>query len=82
MGTAGRFHGLAGQEGRGSVTGLVLLWSGQAFPENWKIQPWFLNGAQVGDPGEQPNPSLWHQVLEEVRGPVPSLASVFPWGWQ
>lgn len=71
-----------GQQGHGNVTGLVLLWSGQAFPENQKILPWLPNGAQVGDAGEQLNPRLWHQALEEVRGAVHSLSSCFPCGWQ
>lgn len=78
MGTAGRWRGLAGQQGHENVTGLVLLWSGQAFPENQKIQPWLPGGAQVVDAGEQPNPRLWHQALEVVRGTVHSLSSFFP----
>lgn len=71
MGTVGRWRGLAGQEGHGNVTGLVLLWSGQAFPENQKIQPWLPNKARVGDAGEQLNPRLWHWELEEVKGNSP-----------
>lgn len=78
MGTAGRWQSPARQEGHGNVTGLVLPWSGQAFLESQKIQPWVPNGARMGDAGERPNPRLRRQVLGRgVEQPI-ACPLVFP----